>query len=86
MVASNEWVDSLSLSICSPGSSSRRTVGTDINSPLGQPRGCRANKEDTHGEEVKGAFQVMPRKGKKKRKSAGGSNRVKERGPGRGSL
>ena len=88
VVASNEWVDSLSLSNCSPGSSSRRTVETDINSPLGQPHGCRANKEDMHGEMVKGAFQVMPREGKEKEKESGwgGSNRVKERGPGRGSL
>lgn len=77
VVASNEWVDSLSLSSCSPGISSRRTVETDINSPRGQPRGCRASsREDTHGEEVKGAFQVMPREGKEKEKECGVGGRA----------
>ena len=64
--ASNEWIDSLSPSGCSPGSGSHRTAETDISSPLGQPRGCRASKEATHGEEVKGAFQEMPREEKEK--------------------
>lgn len=72
VVASNEWVDSLSPSGCSPGSSSRRTAEMDINSPLGQPHGCRASKEDMHGKEVKGAFQEMPREGKEKEKEGEG--------------
>lgn len=70
--AFNEWVDSLSPSGCSPGSGSRRTAETDISSPLGQPRGCRASKEAMHGEEVKGAFQEMPREGKEKEKEGEG--------------
>ena len=55
-----------------PGSGSRRTAETDISSPLGQPRGCRASKEAMHGEEVKGAFQEMPREGKEKEKEGEG--------------
>ena len=49
----------------------------DVNCPLGQPRECRANKEEVQGEEVNCAFQEMPREGKK-RNSAWSSNRVKE--------
>ena len=79
--ASNEWIDSLSPSGCSPGSGSHRTAETDISSPLGQPRGCRASKEATHGEEVKGAFQEMPREGKEKEKEGEGQ----QQGSGEGS-
>lgn len=44
-----------------------------VNCPLGQPRECRANKEEVRGEEVNCAFQEMPREGKGKREIVPGA-------------